>query len=590
VPVYSCADVTTLVYHAAVPAVPPTPGTPGTLGGTTTVVDTPTVNNFGWAAHAISVAGFLTGEMSFSFDPSPLGIVCGVPDWFAPGGGGSGGDPLSDPSTITWGWYVHGSTAQVWENGQIMYTLPAYLSAVGMRLGIEVVGSQPVYWVAASGDAYPRYNVYLSTRRRAGPIRQLYIRAHLYASTDVVHTPIISLFDAAGTVAVAGPDYVMGSSQSALMPLFVAGGNFAVNTTMPLQPFSVTAGKTSAVAALSLSRLFVVGAGAGSAGHPVALPVPTYSAGNVMLYAFQAIGLGSSAQSGQGDAGLGLLPFAVFGGREYAAADLQLPVFRASAGGINFSDIIADAGGVSPGGTPLSGVTRTTTLGAVLGVFPTVSAATFIVVYMDSAGTVTSFGSVTPVIDAAALSSIDASSSLTSTSVLNAVMNSVIGATSIDSQSRAAGQVWVVNVETGASARYENFNFNSYAKIGGTYYGVRSDGIYELDGDTDAGTPITANVNMGRMDFGSKMLKRLESAYMSVSSYGTMQLRVTDDKGNAYTYDARRSDTAMQQQRIDVGRGLKANYMQFEIINDAGADFELAGAELMSVDSSRRIK
>lgn len=212
-----------------------------------------------------------------------------------------------------------------------------------------------------------------------------------------------------------------------------------------------------------------------------------------------------------------------------------------------------------------------------------------IAVVMDSTGTVLATLTYESMLDADLNSAAQATTDAVVDSLIETFMTSLVNADAFETQF-GGGQVWVVNVLTGASWQYENFGFNSFAKIGGKYYGAKDDGVYLLEGATDAGVPIAASVNLGRHDFNSQMLKRLESAYMTVGSGNDMQLKVTADDGTTYTYTARRSDGKLQQQRIDVGRGLKANFMQFEIANTGGADFELAGTEIMAAESTRRIK
>jgi hypothetical protein len=148
---------------------------------------------------------------------------------------------------------------------------------------------------------------------------------------------------------------------------------------------------------------------------------------------------------------------------------------------------------------------------------------------------------------------------------------------------------WVVKVEGGASRRYANYQFTSFAKIAGRYYGTKPDGVYLLEGATDAGAPINFSLSPGRQDWNSPMRKRMESAYVSCSSTGPMKLTVTDDVGNAFTYTTRRYDETIMKQRLDIGRGLDGNFMNFTFTNDGGCAFEMTGYELSAVETTRRI-
>jgi hypothetical protein len=148
--------------------------------------------------------------------------------------------------------------------------------------------------------------------------------------------------------------------------------------------------------------------------------------------------------------------------------------------------------------------------------------------------------------------------------------------------------VWSVNPESG-SAAYENFPFNSFARIGGRNYGASEAGIFELMGDDDAGAPIRASINLGKRDFGSPALKGISYAYLGVKSTGQMVVRVTTPEGKSYLYQTRSADAFMATQRADFGKGLRAHYLELEIYNQEGADFTLERMEFVVNELKRRI-
>lgn len=148
--------------------------------------------------------------------------------------------------------------------------------------------------------------------------------------------------------------------------------------------------------------------------------------------------------------------------------------------------------------------------------------------------------------------------------------------------------VWVVN-EAGQTTRYEGYPFNSFCQIGGQYYGTREDGVYLLEGDTDAGIPIRASINLGKVDFGTTLMKHVPNCYIGVASDDHMYLKVISN-GQEYIYSARSSSDQMQTQRFDIGKGLRSNFMIFELLNNDGCDFELGSIEFIAIPSiSRRI-
>lgn len=153
----------------------------------------------------------------------------------------------------------------------------------------------------------------------------------------------------------------------------------------------------------------------------------------------------------------------------------------------------------------------------------------------------------------------------------------------------AAHSVWSVLPENGASASYENYPFNSFARIGGRNYGASDTGIYELEGGDDAGVPIHASINLGKRNFDSPALKGISYAYLGVSSTGRMVVRVTAPDGKSYLYQTRRADDYMATQRADFGKGLRAHFLGLEIYNQDGADFTLDKLEFVVNELKRRI-
>lgn len=147
---------------------------------------------------------------------------------------------------------------------------------------------------------------------------------------------------------------------------------------------------------------------------------------------------------------------------------------------------------------------------------------------------------------------------------------------------------WVQNVVTKATSEYEGFDFNSYGTIDGEAYGCRADGLYRLTGSDDAGTPIAASINFGRSNYNISELKGVKNAYVGLSSTGQLVLKVSYE-GHEYLYVARGYSETRQVQRFDTGRGIRANYLQFELYNRDGADFDIDSVEFTIIPLNRRI-
>lgn len=147
---------------------------------------------------------------------------------------------------------------------------------------------------------------------------------------------------------------------------------------------------------------------------------------------------------------------------------------------------------------------------------------------------------------------------------------------------------WVINPNLAASTAAEGLNFLSMARHKAQYYGLKADGLYRLGGDTDAGANINAFVSLAQSDFGTPKQKRIPYAYIGAASDGRMLLRVLVN-GQSYTYGTKNPSRDMAEQRVDVGKGLRGNYWQFELLNQNGEDFEIDKVKFLPVVLERRI-
>jgi hypothetical protein len=153
---------------------------------------------------------------------------------------------------------------------------------------------------------------------------------------------------------------------------------------------------------------------------------------------------------------------------------------------------------------------------------------------------------------------------------------------------------WVCNTDSRAFTSYRNFPFNSFCEIGGRYYGATDTGIYLLEGDDDAGTPIAARLRTGLGDMGTGRLKRAAAMYLGYRAGGDMVLKVvtTSDGGEkheSWYALAARPGTDMQANRVKVGKGLKSLYWGFELANVDGADFALDKISFLPMVLERKI-
>lgn len=148
-------------------------------------------------------------------------------------------------------------------------------------------------------------------------------------------------------------------------------------------------------------------------------------------------------------------------------------------------------------------------------------------------------------------------------------------------------RVWVVNIDTGASSQYDGYGFNSFFEDNGKYYGVAEDGIYLLEGDDDAGRPLSGMIDLGNTNYGSPGKKKSMGAYIGVASDGTIYLQITVD-GTTRTYQMNNTSTAMKTQRIPVSHRQFGTYWNPVLISES--DFEIADLNLTMYPITRRVR
>lgn len=147
----------------------------------------------------------------------------------------------------------------------------------------------------------------------------------------------------------------------------------------------------------------------------------------------------------------------------------------------------------------------------------------------------------------------------------------------------------VMNTHTTAVTTFENFPFNSFAKIGDKYYGAGPSGLYEIDsGTTDAGAAIPWRMLTGQLDFGSAMQKRLSDFYIAMRSDGDVDLTVAVDEQEPYGYNLQATDIDhLKQRKVLLGKGLRGRYWQFGL--SGTDDFDMDAYSIAVLDTARRI-
>lgn len=150
--------------------------------------------------------------------------------------------------------------------------------------------------------------------------------------------------------------------------------------------------------------------------------------------------------------------------------------------------------------------------------------------------------------------------------------------------------VKVMNTRTSAVSEYTNYAFNSFAKIGGSWYGAGSDGLIRLDGTNDDGDNINWIIRTGQHDDGNSGLKRLPELLLALRASGKVRVRVHSDDNtyHDYTFPAVQTGT-IHQHRVVVGKGLRSRYFMVELQGMNGTDLELDSMIIELTKTTRRL-
>ena len=147
---------------------------------------------------------------------------------------------------------------------------------------------------------------------------------------------------------------------------------------------------------------------------------------------------------------------------------------------------------------------------------------------------------------------------------------------------------WAINTRTSAVTEYQDFVFDSLAQVGRRCVAGDATGLYELNGETDAGAVIVADILSGFMQFGGSRFTALKAAYLGLSSQsGQFVLKLITGDGLTYVYGVTAQN--MRTTRVNLGKGLRSRYFRFELINADGKDFSMDAIEFIPLVSTRRI-
>ena len=129
---------------------------------------------------------------------------------------------------------------------------------------------------------------------------------------------------------------------------------------------------------------------------------------------------------------------------------------------------------------------------------------------------------------------------------------------------------------------YSGYLLNSMTKVNGRQIGCNINGLFELIGNRDAGTRrIDAEIDLPPLDYGDGMITRVRDVWLTKRCDGALLITIVPDEGDVFDYQTLLVNDEVHQERVKLGRGLKARYNGFTIKNLNGADFEIDGVSFL---------
>ena len=146
-----------------------------------------------------------------------------------------------------------------------------------------------------------------------------------------------------------------------------------------------------------------------------------------------------------------------------------------------------------------------------------------------------------------------------------------------------------INLSNMAVVQYCDYDFNSFCKIGDSYFGASESGIFELTGDDDNGTNIDAFFELVLSGFGISNMKKIRSIYVGGEANGGLTLTLKDDENNSRTYVLNlTSGNKQSSAKVNVGRDGLSRYWQTRIDNIGGAYFAIDAIEVLAIILGRK--
>ena len=129
--------------------------------------------------------------------------------------------------------------------------------------------------------------------------------------------------------------------------------------------------------------------------------------------------------------------------------------------------------------------------------------------------------------------------------------------------------------------------------MGRKYLGANRDGLYELNGDQDNTTNVIARIGGGYIQANAMKQSGLKGIYLALRSQGVSDrgnwfLKLIMGDGREMIYKAT-INPGLMVSKVNVGKGVRAGYMAWELQNADGQDFDFDKLEFVPMMSGRRV-
>ena len=151
---------------------------------------------------------------------------------------------------------------------------------------------------------------------------------------------------------------------------------------------------------------------------------------------------------------------------------------------------------------------------------------------------------------------------------------------------------YAVNIKSGAVTTLITGGFDKLVSAHGRLYGLKSGTLTRLDGSVDGtNTTIPATIRFAPQTFGTALLKRIDTIYLSAREYDGVTLDMIIDEAVDRTYQVATDATPQYgSHKIKVNKGDTFHSAGIKLRNRAGGTLDVGGMEIRTSILSRRVK